>query len=134
LVKIRFDGGATEAPRIALDVMIPYELVMAGKFGEAIETYKKIKRDNPNNNAVAEARLNNLGYALLQQKKIAEAIALFKANVEMYPQSANVYDSMGEAYLANGEKELAIANYKKSLELDPKNRNAVEALKKLEQR
>jgi CubicO group peptidase (beta-lactamase class C family) len=134
LVKIRFDGGTTEAPRIAQDVMIPYELVMAGKFAEAIETYKRIKREKPNNNAVAEARLNNLGYALLQQKKLAGAIALFKANVEMYPQSANVYDSLGEAYLTNGEKELAIANYKKSLELDPKNKNAVEALKRLEQR
>jgi cytochrome c-type biogenesis protein CcmH/NrfG len=42
-----------------------------------------------------------------------------------------VYDSLGEAYMAQGEKELAIANYKKSLELDPKNNNAVEMLKKL---
>jgi Flp pilus assembly protein TadD len=55
----------------------------------------------------------------MEQKKIAAAIAVFKANVEMYPQSSNVYNCLGEAYMANGEKELAIANYKKSLELNP---------------
>ena len=86
------------------------------------------------NNAVAEERLNGVGYFLLGQKNIAAAIAVFKANVELYPQSSNVYDSLGEAYMANGEKELAIANYKKSLELNPQNKNAVEVLKKIEQR
>jgi Flp pilus assembly protein TadD len=63
--------------------------------------------------------LNSVGYSLMEQKKIAAAIAVFKANVEMYPQSSNVYNCLGEAYMANGEKELAIANYKKSLELNP---------------
>ena len=49
----------------------------------------------------------------------------------MFPQSSNVYDSLGEAYMLNGGKELAIKNYEKSLELDPKNTNAVDMLKKL---
>jgi cytochrome c-type biogenesis protein CcmH/NrfG len=52
-------------------------------------------------------------------------------NVEAYPQSGNVYDSLGEAYMVNGEKELAIENYEKSLKLDPDNANAVEMLNKL---
>jgi len=133
-VKIRFNGGSTEARRLARDEAIPYEQLIAGKFAEAIGAYKKIKRETPNNNAVAEERLNSVGYSLLEQKKITAAIAVFKANVELYPQSWNVYDSLGEAYLANGEKELAGANYKKSLELNPQNKNAVEMLKKLEQR
>jgi len=133
-VKIRINGGTTEARRLAQDELIPYEQLIAGKFAEAIEAYKKIKRETPNNNAVAEERLNSIGYSLLEQKKIAAAIAVFKANVEMYPQSWNVYDSLGEAYLANGENELAITNYKKSLELNPQNKNAVELLKKLEHR
>jgi CubicO group peptidase (beta-lactamase class C family) len=132
-VKIRFNGGTTEARRLARDEVIPYEQLIAGKFAEAIEAYKKIKRETPNNNAVEEERLNSVGYSLLGQKKIAAAVAVFKANVELYPQSWNVYDSLGEAYMANGEKELAIANYKKSLELNPQNKNAVEMLKKLEQ-
>jgi CubicO group peptidase (beta-lactamase class C family) len=132
-VKIRTNGWTIEARRLAQDEAIPYEQLMAGKFAEAVEAYKKIKRESPNNNAVDEDRLNGLGYSLLRQKKIAAAIAIFKANVELYPQSANVYDSLGEAYLANGEKGLAIVNYKKSLELNPQNKNAVETLKKIEQ-
>jgi tetratricopeptide (TPR) repeat protein len=63
--------------------------------------------------------------------KLPEAIAYFKLNVEFYPKSWNVYDSLAEAYMANGEKELAIANYKKSLELNPKNTNGAGMLKKL---
>jgi CubicO group peptidase (beta-lactamase class C family) len=133
-VRIRFNGEPVEARRLAQGELIPYEKLIAGKFAEAIEAYKKIKREAPNDNAAAEERLNSVGYSLLEQKNIAAAIAVFKANVELYPQSSNVYDSLGEAYMANGEKELAIANYKKSLELDPRNRNAVEMLKKLEQR
>src|SRR5262245_9531749 len=133
-VRIRFDRVTVEARRLAQGEVIPYEHLIAGKFAEAIEAYKKIKREKPNDNAVEEGRLNYIGYFLLGQKNVAAAIAVFKANVELYPQSSNVYDSLGEAYLANGEKELAIANYKKSLELNPQNKNAVEALKKIEQR
>jgi tetratricopeptide (TPR) repeat protein len=62
-----------------------------------------------------------------------EAIALFKINVEFYPKSSNVYDSLAEAYMTNGDKDLAIENYKKSLELNPQNSNAREMLKKLGQ-
>ncbi|HKP11251.1 MAG TPA: tetratricopeptide repeat protein, partial [Blastocatellia bacterium] len=94
---------------------------------------KKIKREQPDNLVVSEARLNNVGYGLLQQKKRAEALAVFKLNAELYPQSWNVYDSLGEAYMANGEKELAIASYKKSLELNPKNQNGASMLKKIQQ-
>ena len=81
---------------------------------------------------MSEDRLNRVGYGFLRTKKLPEAIAYFKLNVEFYPSSFNVYDSLGEAYMANGDKELAIANYKKSLELNPKNTHAAEMLKKLE--
>jgi tetratricopeptide (TPR) repeat protein len=53
-------------------------------------------------------------------------------NVEDYPQSFNVYDSLGEAYMVNKEEELAIKNYQKSLELNPNNTNGAEMLKKLQ--
>jgi CubicO group peptidase (beta-lactamase class C family) len=132
-VKIRFNGETVEARRLAQGELIPYEQLIAGKFAEAIEAYKKIKREKPDDNAVAEGRLNYIGYSLLEQKNIAAAIAVFKANVELYPQSWNVYDSLGEAYMANGENGLSVTNYKKSLELNPQNKKAVEMLKKLEQ-
>jgi predicted Zn-dependent protease len=76
--------------------------------------------------------LNSLGYELLRQSKPKEAIVIFTLNTELYPQSSNVWDSLGEAEAAAGEKELAVKNYEKSLELNPKNSNAVEALKKLQ--
>lgn len=79
----------------------------------------------------SETELNRLGYQLLQMKKVTDAIEIFKLNVEMFPQAANAYDSLGEAYMANGNKELSIASYKKSLELDPKNTNATAALNRL---
>ncbi|MDQ6787372.1 MAG: tetratricopeptide repeat protein [Acidobacteriota bacterium] len=78
-----------------------------------------------------EIQLNDLGYRLLNAKKVKEAIEIFKLNVEAYPQSANVYDSLGEAYMIDGNKELAVKNYQKVLELNPQNANAVEMLKKL---
>jgi tetratricopeptide (TPR) repeat protein len=69
----------------------------------------------------------------MRAKRLPEAIIIFKLNVEFYPKDFDVYDSLGEGYMTNGDKELAIDNYKKSLELNPKNSNATEMLKKLEQ-
>lgn len=80
---------------------------------------------------VTEIQLNNLGYRLLGMKKVREAIEIYKLNVEAYPQSANVYDSLGEAYMVNGDKELAVRNYQRAVELNPQNTNAIEMLKKL---
>ncbi len=131
-IQIRFPGGASQAMRIFGDTQIPYEMLMAGKAVEALEGYRRIKKEKPDANVIAEARLNTLGYTLMRQNKLPEAIAIFKVNVELYPNSWNVYDSLGEAYMANGDKELAITNYKKSLELNPKNSGGVQMLKKLE--
>ncbi|MFL6276346.1 MAG: serine hydrolase [Blastocatellia bacterium] len=132
-VKVRFGDGSLTAPRLAKDALIPYELLVAGRVDEAVEAYRKIRREHPDDPGASEEHINNLGYGLLRQQKTAEAIAVFKLNVELYPKSWNVYDSLGEAYMVNGEKELAIASYKKSLELNPGNSNGAAMLKKLEQ-
>jgi tetratricopeptide (TPR) repeat protein len=58
-----------------------------------------------------------------------QAIEVFKMNVAAFPQSANVWDSLGEAYRAKGDPEAAIRNYQKALELDPNQRSAIEALR-----
>jgi tetratricopeptide (TPR) repeat protein len=62
-----------------------------------------------------ESIVNSLGYDLLEDDRIEDAIEVFKFNVSEYPQSANVFDSMGEAYTINGDKELAIQSYKNPL-------------------
>ena len=97
----------------------------------AIQQYSELKATQSEAYDFQEEQLNSLGYQLLKMKKIKEAIEIFKLNVEAYPQSANVYDSLAEAYMINGDKELAIENYEKSIELNPKNTNAAEMLKKL---
>lgn len=79
-----------------------------------------------------ENQINGLGYRLLGDGKSSEAIEIFKTNVRLYPDSWNTYDSLGEAYAAAGQKELAIQNYEKSVQLNPKSgsgRAALETLK-----
>ena len=74
---------------------------------------------------------NTLGYRMLERGRVADAVVLFEENARLYPASANVYDSLGEALAAAGERERAIASYRRSLELDPGNANAVERLHRL---
>ena len=64
----------------------------------------------------------------------AEAIEILKLNVDAYPASANVYDSLAEAYMEAGEKVLAVKNYARSVELNPDNRNAIDKLNVLVKR
>ncbi|MCP4728397.1 MAG: tetratricopeptide repeat protein [bacterium] len=78
-----------------------------------------------------EREFNLLGYKLLGAQKADDAVEIFKMCVELYPASANSYDSLGEAYMKAGDKDLAIKNYEKSLELNPENANAIEMLKRL---
>ena len=95
----------------------------------ALQSYRALKQSD--DYYASESQLNALGYRLLNKKKVREAIEIFKLNVEAYPQSANVYDSLGEAYMVSGDKELAVRNYRRAVELNPQNANAVEMLKKL---
>jgi tetratricopeptide (TPR) repeat protein len=97
----------------------------------AMKQYRDLKAGGSAAYNFDEGELNALGYQLIRARKFDEAIRIFQLNVEAYPQSSNVYDSLGEAYLDDGNKPLAIANYKRSLELNPKNRGAVEVLRRL---
>jgi tetratricopeptide (TPR) repeat protein len=70
----------------------------------------------------------------LQIGRIKDAIEIFELNIEQFPNSYNVYDSMGEAYMLDKNKKLAIKNYEKSLKLNPENKNAEEMIKKLKEK
>jgi len=111
---------------------------------EAVELYHKLKSKHPV--AFSETGINDIGYQFLRSKKMKEAIAIFKLNVEAYPNSANTYDSLAEAYMTNGDNDLAIKFYKKVLEAipdDPRSdkdnlenlkKGALEKLKELEKK
>ena len=103
----------------------------SGGVASAIASFRGMKARYPAE-YLNERTLNALGYQRLGAGQVDDAIALFKLNVEAYPESANAYDSLGEGYAAKGGRESAIASYRKSLALNPDNTNAVQALKKLE--
>jgi len=97
-----------------------------------VAQYRDLKTTQGSVYDFSEPELNQLGYQLLQGKKLKDAVEIFKLNVEAYPQGFNTYDSLGEAYVTSGNNELAIQNYRKSLELNPQNAGAVTMLKRLE--
>jgi Tfp pilus assembly protein PilF len=67
----------------------------------------------------SEDLLNDLGYAMMGQKRYTDAVAILAYNASQFPTSANAFDSLGEAYLRAGDKANAIENYRKALKLDP---------------
>ena len=78
----------------------------------AIVCYKRLKSEQPEAyNFEDENELNGLGYQLLNEQRTDDAIKIFRLLVDEFPNSANPYDSLGEAYLANNNTELALKNY-----------------------
>ena len=118
--------------RIAGSAAYAIEKVMRNSgFAASIKKFYELKTDGVNKLYFDESEFNELGYRLLSCGKVEEAIEIFKLNVEMYSESANVYDSLAEAYMRHGDKDLAIENYERSLELNPENKNAYEMLQRL---
>jgi len=99
-----------------------------------LKKFKEIRSDPKSELYFEESEFNAMGYRLMGAGKMKAAIEIFKLNVELNPESANVYDSLAEAYMNSGDTKKAIRNYKKSLELNPDNNNAKEMLKKLEKK
>jgi glyoxylase-like metal-dependent hydrolase (beta-lactamase superfamily II) len=78
-----------------------------------------------------ENDINGYGYFLLQNDKVEQAIRMFRINVELFPESWNVYDSLGDALLRAGSTDEAMAMYERSLVLNPDNANGRDALAKI---
>jgi len=114
-----------------LDNMMPYECIVQGTVEQTIARFKDIQKTDPGNRAIQEDRLNIIGYNYLNKKKFTEAISVLKIITELYPGSSNAFDSLGEAYMKAGNKELAIENYEKSLKLKPESQSGIDALKVL---
>lgn len=102
---------------------------------EGIETatraYWELREEQTDEYVFGENQLNALGYSYLREEENKKAISVFKLYTEAYPNSSQAYDSYGEALMNNNENDLAIANYKKSVELNPGNTNGIEMLEKL---
>jgi tetratricopeptide (TPR) repeat protein len=117
-----------EKPSIA-EALVP--MLMASGIDAGIAEYRRLLANEPDKWDFAEKHLNALGYKLIEHGKHDFAIALFRLNAERFPRSANVWDSLAEGYMKAGQRALAIANYEKSLALNPKNENAKKMLEEL---
>ncbi|WP_342374297.1 serine hydrolase [Myxococcus stipitatus] len=123
-------GVDPQAPRRSIAEAVMTALAK-GTVAEAVATYRTLKATKPDEYRFNPGELNRLGYQLLKAGRLADSIELFKLNVEMYPQDGNAHDSLGEAYLARGDKALAAESYRRALELDPKNASAAKVLEEL---
>ena len=112
---------------------MPIELLIEGDFDKSLAAYRALKEQSATDPTVYENVLNVLGYRYLNNDQIKVAHDILKVNMMLYPDSFNVYDSYAEVCMKLGEMELAIENYNKSIVLNPKNNNAKEMLKKIEQ-
>jgi CubicO group peptidase (beta-lactamase class C family) len=106
----------------------PLELLLAGKVERALAGYRKLKDLSVTDPAIAELRLNALGYEL-QQTAPAKGLAVFQLNAELYPESPNTWDSLAEAFLAVGKRQEALRCYRKVLETVPKDTHLPPQLK-----
>ena len=93
----------------------------------AIKYYNGIKDSTGYN--LNEGEMNMTGYQFLSAGKVNEAVAIFKLNIQAFPKSWNVYDSYGEALMAQGNKTEALENYKQSVKMNPGNEGGIKILK-----
>ena len=100
----------------------------------AEQAFRQMRSSGSSDYSFSEGQFNAAGYRLMNRGLLKEAIAMFLWNVDMYPESWNVYDSLAEAYMNDGQNALAIQHYEKSLELNPQNQNARDMLARLRDR
>jgi tetratricopeptide (TPR) repeat protein len=109
----------------------PNEYFIANEFDKALIAFKKIKENDSLNQIVKESRINRLGYQFINKNNFDSAIEVFKINVVLYPNSSNVFDSLGEAYLLKKDSVNAETNFRKALSINPENKSAKRFLNKI---
>jgi Amidohydrolase family/Tetratricopeptide repeat len=138
--------GGKLLPRVSLDAMLARTAALAARtpigdllfatiqqkgVSAALEQYRELKATEPEKYDFGEEELIGLGYVMIHRRRLTDAIDIFKFSAEVYPNSYNTWDSLAEAYMDSGDKERAISNYQKSLQVNPHNRNAVAMLRQL---
>lgn len=115
---------------LAMNTTKLIELINTQSIENIIEIIENEDTNNPKYD-ISEKGLNSFGYALMNKQQDDDALKIFKLNIKLYPKAFNTYDSYAECLLKMGNKEAAIENYKKSIELNPNNDNAIKILKSL---
>ncbi|MTE27419.1 tetratricopeptide repeat protein [Winogradskyella ouciana] len=115
--------------KVAEDYKTPSQHLVDGNYEKALAGYLEIKKQDSTSSYIRERDFNSIGYNHLRKNRYDEAIAVFKLNTVLHPNSSNVYDSLADAYLRSGDSLQAYNNYKKALEMDPHNPRAERYLK-----
>jgi CubicO group peptidase (beta-lactamase class C family) len=109
-----------------------YRTIHESGIQAALHQYNTLKKAKNDDFDLGEPELNTLGYQLLYgDRRVGDAVAIFKLNAIKHPWSSNAFDSLGEAYRANGERNSAIVSYRLAMLLDPANGHAAGELKEL---
>jgi tetratricopeptide (TPR) repeat protein len=125
------ESASAEAALVSL-VEVLADVLENGSFDAARTAFEAARRDLPPESwYLSNGEINGLGYRMLGDERFDDAVSVFELYVELFPDDANAYDSLGEAFMDRGDTKPAIANYERSLELNPNNGNAVEMLTKL---
>ncbi len=128
------DNGAiiSTLVKVAKDKKTPVEFLLEDDFENALIAYKNLMAQDPSHPTVTESYINDIGYDFFHADRMRLSLNTFKININLYPDSYQVYDSYAEACMKAGETDLAILNYSKSLELNPQNNHAKHKLKILQ--
>lgn len=119
--------------KVADSFKTPSMHLEANNFDEALAGFLEIKAKDSTSVLIDEWEINGRGYELLRKKEFDHAIQVFKLNVALHPESDNVYDSLGDAYLRTGDSLNAYTNYKKAISIDSGNRRAKAYVKTYEE-
>jgi tetratricopeptide (TPR) repeat protein len=125
-------GISPRQPRTSIGEVV-LATITKSSVAEGIAQYKALKSTKADDYDFSEKELARVGYRLLDAGRAADAVEILKLSVELFPSDGRAYGLLGEAYMAVGNKEQAIASYRRALELNPDNTNAVKMLKKLEE-
>jgi G:T/U-mismatch repair DNA glycosylase len=124
---LRFDVELLDVKDYALgEVLLEY---VENRGVEAAEKlFTELKAEKFKGIYVEQSQLRGLGFSLLSQQKFAGAIAFFRWNTELFPQSSGAHENLGEAYAKNGQRDLAMASFEKAIARDSKNVSAAKEL------
>jgi tetratricopeptide (TPR) repeat protein len=116
-------------PRLAKDALQPRELLLAGRYDDALKAYQTLR--DAHDDAAKEDYLNARGMDLVHKHQLQAGLALLRINTALYPNAANTWDSLGAAYLAQGNKAMARDSYRQALRVDANFASAKQALANL---
>ncbi len=109
------------------------QAIVDGNVSTLNKQFLELKRQGESANMNLEAAINDVGYQLVNQKRMQKAVEVFRFNTEKYPKSANAFDSLGEVYLMLNDMDMAEKHYKRAVALGGTNGNAKNMLEQIKQ-